>query len=140
MGCVARRQFRYRSSPVCETSVLPASIQVQIVLVEPNDRGALIDALAIQDDHSILPAPLTLDVHLPATRWAIAAAVALERWAVEGATVTMNFSWQQGRRRVSILDDRHYVAIDLRRWPVGVQRGQQARPETPLAMQRCSET
>ena len=80
----------------------------RLIFIEPRPAGAVIDLL---DERGH---PFSVDVGLPWSAWALAAAGTLEMWAADHRRVALSFFTSRGTPRVSLSDDRYSIVLDLR--------------------------
>ena len=98
---------------------VPARLHARIIFVKAIPGGLLIDALCRPYGTLTSATAVSLEAALPYRTWAYLAGAALDRWAVEGAEVTVKFRHRDSVLQASMSDRHRSVLLDLRRWPAG---------------------
>lgn len=97
------------SGPEAAALTLPTGELCRIVFLEPRRAGALLDLLGVADME-----PFTVEVALPWSAWAVAAARTLESWAACDSELCVVMELVRGTPRLHLTDGCRSILLDLR--------------------------
>lgn len=92
----------------------------RIVFLEPRPAGVLLDLVATSDGGTAGAAPLALELALPWSAWAVAAAGVLELWTRDHSQLSGTVEIARGTPQLHLTDGCYSMVLDIRRSTVAV--------------------
>ena len=108
------RQMRTKPQPYAPPS---RTVQARVAFVTYEPGGVVIDLMAGPRGSKSARLPVALEVVLPRSTWAVAAAGLLDRWARTNAEIELCGRSSSGAPRMRLSDGRSCMLVDLRRAP-----------------------
>ena len=86
-----------------------------IVFLEPRPAGVLLDLVAMPDGGTGGAAPFAIELALPWSAWAVAAAGVLELWARDHSQLSGTVEIARGTPQLHLTDGCYSMVLDIRR-------------------------